>query len=171
MPQPFAHQKSVSILRNEWGDFAPRTKLFAPPTNVDVLPQSTKITELWSRRMVWAPALTASPDGNSEALARPNDSTMASVGLRQCWLFLFKDLELACTLRDFVHSFSATFVTSSTRHVRTPGTQARCAKSVKRKGLSLDEKMWNEPERERCPAKDDCERDRTCPVYRLHTYM
>ena len=62
---------------------------------------------MWSRKLVWAPALTASQNGNSDALARPNDrmTSTASVAPRQRWSFLFKDLELACTLRDFVYTF------------------------------------------------------------------
>ena len=57
--------------------------------------------------------------------------------------------------RDVVHTFSATFVTSSTHHVRNrackPGVPN--SNSVKIQGFSLDEKLWivNHSEKEFLP--------------------
>ena len=100
--------------------------------------ETQKETEVWSRKLVWAPALTASQNGNLDALARPNDrmTSTASIALRQRWPFSFKDLELACTLKDFVYTFSATSVTLSTCQVRTQGMQARRAQVCEKNRVS-----------------------------------
>ena len=94
-------------------------------------------------------SLMAFPNGNLNALARPNDSmtSTASVELRQRWSFLFKDLELACALRDFCVRFFLL-----TRHVWTQGTEARCAQVCEKQGFSLNEKCGLWPEREMCPT-------------------
>ena len=142
MPRPSAHRKSVSIERKERVDFAPQTKMFGRPTNCRCFALSTKSQSVKSKNGLGT-SLTASTNGNSDALARPNDSmtSAASVALRQRWSFLFKDLELAFTLRDFVYSYSARFVTSSTPYVQTQGTQARRAQVCEKKqDWSLDDK-------------------------------
>ena len=84
------------------------------------------------------------------------------VFVQGCWAGLHFD-------RFRLQFFSVTFVTSSTRHVGTQGTQAGRAQVCEKTGFRPWQKnVDREPERERRPAQDGCERDQTCPVYCFH---
>ena len=87
------------------------------------------------------------------ALARPNDSmtSTASVALRQRSSFLFKDLQLACTSRDFRVQFFCDVrdmrrLTMSGHKARKPDTP----KSVKKNRVSAFTKSVDRDHSEKC---------------------
>ena len=65
-----------------------------------------------------------------------------------------------CDVRDFVHS-----PCWDARHTSRTGPSL-----WKDRVSALTKNVDHEPERERRPAKDGCERDQTCPVYCFHYY-
>ena len=103
-----------------------------------------KITEVWSRKSIWAPTLsfpqtatrTRSPDPiiqwQHDSKRLRSDSAVKKPGR-----FRFKDLELACTLRGFVYSFLRR---SWLHRLAMPEHKARkpdAPKSVKKQGFCI----------------------------------
>ena len=116
---------------------------------VDVLPRNTHIKNKKHRSVKpkngFCASLMAYPNSNSNALARPNDSmtSTASVALRQRLSFMYKDLQLACTSRDFRIQFFCDVrdmrrLAMSGHKARKPNNAQVCKK---KQGFSLHESV------------------------------
>ena len=129
-------------------DFTPQTKLFAPSTNCRCF--ASKHTKKKKTNCEVEIRFGYQFNGFHQTATRTRLPGQWQHDSKRCTqtaqlkslVVLFKDLELACTLRNFVFSFSTTFVPSST-HRAMFGHKAHkpdAPKSVKKQGFSLDEK-------------------------------